>query len=1050
MERHPLKKPTIQVETLTRREMEILALLAASWSNAEIAQSLSLALSSVKWYAQQIYTKLGVNSRKQAVEKARELGILEQAEPPARDVPGLLTGTITFLFIEIEGSSQLWEQMPEAMRASIAQHRTILRQSIESNGGQVFQILGDSFQAAFRLASEGVRAALAAQRAIRDAQWGLTGPLKVRMGLHTGSAELDEGSNMSYQVGYTLNRAARVMTTAHGSQILLSLEAADLVECELPEGVELRDLGQHRLKGIQRLEHLYQLIAADLPQNFQPLETGVTPPHNLPTQLSSFIGREKEMVRVKEVLNGTRLITLTGAGGCGKTRLALQVAADLIDEFPDGVWFVELAPLADPEFMLNIVAAVLGVREETGRPLLATLLDWLSNRELLLVLDNCEHLIEACAQFADAVLRASRQTRILATSREALRIAGESAYRVPSLETPNPKLQIPIEQLTQYDAVRLFAERATAALSTFSITNDNVATIAQICYRLDGIPLAIELAAARVKALAVDKISERLDDRFRLLTGGSRIALPRHKTLSAMIDWSYDLLFESERVLLRRLSVFAGGWTLEAAEDVCADDDTEGASRVLLLNDILDLLARLVDKSLVVLEVEATETRYRMLETIRQYAHDKIVDAGELDHLRDQHLRFFAELSEHTRPILEAAQRSAWLPHLENEHDNLRAALGWAVERDLEAARWMAGMLERFWFFGDHLSEAYTWYARVLNAGERMSVTKELALALLSSGIVSIILEHLDEAQVSLESSIVLWKQLGDPHWLAYSLEYLAYLFLQRGEGERARIIYTEHESLFRTSGGELAWTLCCWGLANASVNHADPTAKALLEEALSLAYSLQDPLYILLAHSGLGDWAVMLGDYASARRHFLEALVWRRQLGTRWIIVSGLRQVANLMCLQGDCQEAEPLYTEALAMARALGDKRSEANIAQELGEVAILRGDIEQATILLAESLFTFRKWGNALGIARCLIGFVNLRQAQKDMKRAANLLGFVEAWLESSQLQLVIFDHTNYVHSVAAVRAQLDEAAFNTEWAKGGAMTLDQAIELAMKDE
>jgi non-specific serine/threonine protein kinase len=666
---------------------------------------------------------------------------------------------------------------------------------------------------------------------------------------------------------------------------------------------------------------------------------------------------------------------------------------------------------------------------------------------LLLVLDNCEHLIEACAQFADAVLRASRQTRILATSRELLGIAGESAYRVPSLEAPNPKLQIPIEQLTQYNAVQLFAERATAALSTFSMTNDNVGTIAQICYRLDGIPLAIELAAARVKSLAVDKIFERLDDRFRLLTGGSRIALPRHKTLSAMIDWSYDLLSESERVLLRRLSVFAGGWTLEAAEDVCADDDTEGASRVLHRNEILDLLARLVDKSLVVLDVEATETRYRMLETIRQYAHDKIVDAGELDYLRNQHLRFFAQLVDDTRYILETAQRTEWLPRLESEHDNLRAALGWAVERDLETARWMAGMLERFWFFGDHLSEAHTWYARVLNAGERTLVTKGLALALFSSGVVSINLEHLDEAQVSLESSVVMWQQLDDPPWLGLSLGWLSYLFLQRGEGERARSIYAEHESLFRTSGVVLlAWTLCCWGLANASVNHADPTAKALLDEALSLAHTLQDPLFILLAYSGLGDLAVMQGDYATARCHFIEALVWRRQLGTRWIIVSGLWQVANLMCLQGDYQEAEPLYTEALAIARAFGDQNGEANITQGLGEVAVLRGDIEQATILLTESLCSFRKWADTLGIARCLIGFANLQQAQKDMERAANLLGFVEAWLESSQLQLVIFDHTNYVRCVAAVHAQLDEAAFNTAWAKGGAMTLEQAIELA----
>ncbi len=781
--------------------------------------------------------------------------------------------------------------------------------------------------------------------------------------------------------------------------------------------------------------------------------------NNLPLQLTSFIGREREIADVKRLLASTRLLTLTGAGGCGKTRLSLQIAVDLVEEFANGVWFVELAPLADPAFVLNTVAAVLGVREEAGRPLLATLMDWLSHRELLLVLDNCEHLIETCAQFADAGLHASRETRILATSRQPLGIAGESAYRVPSLEIPNPKLQISFEQLTQYDAVRLFVERASQALSTFRMTQDNSPAIAQICFRLDGIPLAIELAAARVKALAVDKITERLDDRFRLLTGGSRTALPRQQTLRALIDWSYDLLSERECVLLRRLSVFAGGWTLEAAEDVCADDLSPRPPsligkgvRGLGGQDILDLLTHLIDKSLVLAEEQDGTTRYRMLDTIRQYAGEKLLDANEREQLRDQHLRIFVQLAEHTRPILETAQRTEWLPRLESEHDNLRAALGWAVERDLETARWLAGLLERFWFFGDHLSEAHTWYARVLNAGERTSVTKGLALALLSSGCVSLNVEHLDEAQVSLEQSVVLWRHLGDQHWLALSLAWLAYVLIQRGEHARAHDLYTEHESLFRASadGVALVWVLSNWGAVNAAMRRDDPSAKALLDEALSLGHSQQDPFSILLSYSSLGDWAIAQDDYAIARRHFLEALKWRRKLGTRWIIAAGLRQVANLMCLQGDYQQAEPLYAEALAMARALGDQHSEASIAQALGEVAIHRGDIEPATILLTESLSAFRKWADALGIARCLIGFVNLLQAQKEMERAAHLLGFVEAWLESNQLQLVFFDHTNYARGVAAARAQLDEAAFTGAWVEGRAMTLDQAIESALAEQ
>jgi predicted ATPase/class 3 adenylate cyclase len=958
----------------------------------------------------------------------------------------LPTGTITLLFTDIEGSTRLLQQLKDDYATVLATQRQILRAAFANWHGVEMDTQGDSFFVVFPRALDAISAATQAQRVLYACPWPDGVNVRVRMGLHTGEPQLIGND----YVGIDIHRAARIGAVAYGGQVLLSQSTRDLVESELPAGVSLRDLGEHRLKDLRTPKHIFQLVIADLPTDFPPLKTLDPFRTNLPAQLTSFVGREKEMAKVKTLLSANRLVTLTGSGGTGKTRLSLQIAAEVLDSFKDGVWLIELAPLSDPAFVLNTVAAVLGVREETGRPLLATLMDWLSHRELLLVLDNCEHLIEACAQFADAGLHASRETRILATSREPLVIAGESAYRVPSLPAPDFRSLADFGSLMQYDAVQLFVERATQALSTFRMTNDNAPAIAQICFRLDGIPLAIELAAARVKALAVDKITERLDDRFRLLTGGSRTALPRQQTLRALIDWSYDLLSEPERVLLRRLSVFAGGWTLEAAEDVCADDDIVETSLVLARNDILDLLTRLVDKSLVVLDEQAAETRYRMLETIRQYAGEKLLDANEREQLRGQHLRFFVKLAEHTEPILKTAQRTVWLPCLESEHDNLRAALDWACERDVETARWLAGILERFWFFSDHLSEARTWYARVLNAGERSKVTKGLALSLFSSGCVSLNLEHLDEAQVSLESSVVLWQQLGDQQWVAESLAWLAYLLLQRGDDERARAIYAEHESLFRASGGNLlAWTLSCWGTANAAVRRDDPTAKALLDEALSLAHTLQDPLYILLAYSSLGDWAVMQADYAMARRHFLEALGWRRQLGTRWIIAAGLRQVANVMCLQGDYQQAEPLCTEALAMARALGDQHTEASIAQALGEVAIHLGDVERATKLLVASLSSFRKRADSLGIARCLMMLADLRQVQGQIEQAACVLGFVEPWLQSNQLQLVLFDRIHYERGVTAAHAQLDEATFNAVWEAGSKMTLEQAVAYALED-
>jgi class 3 adenylate cyclase len=448
----------------------------------------------------------------------------------------LPSGTVTFLFTDMQGSTPLWEQMPEAMQAALAQHHAILRQAIETNGGQVTQIIGDEFQAAFRLATQALAAALAAQRGLQNAQWGATGPLKVRMGLHTGPAEPDPKGDAPYAVSHTLNRAGWIRSAAHGGQILLSQEAADLVERHLPGDVTLKDLGQHHLKGMQRPEHLFQVLAPDLPQTFPPIATLNVRRGNLPVELTSFIGREQEIAEILGLLARHRLVTLTGSGGTGKTRLSLQAAAQAEDRYPDGAWLVELAPLSDPEKVAQAVVAALGLRDSGRQSALDLLADYLADRRLLLVLDNCEHLIEACARLAGRLLRDCPGLTILASSREALGVAGEVAYRVPSLGIPGPRQALALEELNTIEAVRLFVERAAAALPGFTLTKANAPAITQVCRRLDGIPLAIELAAARVGLLAVEQIAERLDNRFRLLTGGSRTALPRQQTLRASID----------------------------------------------------------------------------------------------------------------------------------------------------------------------------------------------------------------------------------------------------------------------------------------------------------------------------------------------------------------------------------------------------------------------------------------------------------------------------------------------------------------------------------
>ena len=458
------------------------------------------------------------------------------------------------------------------------------------------------------------------------------------MALHTGLAQERD----SDYFGPVLNRVARLLSSGHGAQTLLSVVTQELARDTLPAGVSLLDLGAHRLKDLDRPEHVYQLGHPQLSAAFPPLKTLENVPNNLPQQVTSFVGREKELTEVRERLAKTRLLTLTGAGGSGKSRLSLQAAADLLDTYPDGVWLVELAPLADPNLVASTVASVLSVKEEAGKPINTTLMESLKTKKLLL-LDNCEHVLDASAKLADAVIRNCPDVKILATSREGLGIAGESTYRVPSLSLPDPKQAQTAESLSHFEAVQLFIERALQTQPTFAVTNANAPALASIRFRLDGIPLAIELAAARARSLSVEDINTKLDQRSRLLTGGSRTALPRQQTLRSLIDWSYDLLSPAEKALLCRLSVFAGGWMLESAEAVCAGDDVEDW-------EILDFLTSLCDKSLAVAEPSGTTTRCRLLETVRQFARDRLLESGDGEAFRDKHLTFFLALAEGTEP----------------------------------------------------------------------------------------------------------------------------------------------------------------------------------------------------------------------------------------------------------------------------------------------------------------------------------------------------------------------------------------------------------------
>lgn len=591
-----------------------------------------------------------------------------QKEPQsAEPIP---PGTLTMLLTDVEGSTKLWEEHPSAMPEALRRHHGLAHQIIERHGGYrpPDQGEGDSVFAVFSATASAVACALELQQALAAEPWPDQVVLRVRMALHTGAIELRDSRNYA---GLALNRCARLRALAHGGQVLLSEATQALTALNLPAGASLQDLGVHHLQDLALAERVFQLCHPDLSTDFPALRSSDTKAHRLPLQLTRFVGREQALDEVRSTLRAARLVTLTGTGGSGKTRLALQVAADLLEAYPDGVWFVELAGTADPTLVPRMVLSTIGIREQQGSLILDTLIHHLATKATLLILDNCEHLLEACAALADRLLRACAQLTILTTSREPLGITGEMVRRVPPLAVPAAALAPSAESVAPFEAVQLFVDRAVAAEPRFALTDANAAAVAAICQRLDGIPLALELAAARLQARTVEQLRDRLEDRFRILTGGSRTALLRQRTLRATIDWSHDLLTEPEQLLFRRLSVFAGGFSLEAAEQVCSDSQVAP-------EDVLDLLTRLVERSLVILETSHAHGRYRLLETLREYALEKLRTEDEEPELRRRHLMYCIAFAEPVEPALRGQDQQTWLERLHDELDNFRAAFEWS------------------------------------------------------------------------------------------------------------------------------------------------------------------------------------------------------------------------------------------------------------------------------------------------------------------------------------------------------------------------------------
>ena len=621
-------------------------------------------------------------------------------------------------------------------------------------------------------------------------------------------------------------------------------------------------------------------------------------------ELSSFIGREKELAEVKRLLGETRLLTLTGSGGSGKTRLALAVASEHLEWFEDGVWMIELASLADPSLVAQAVASALGVREQPGRSLSESLSDYFASKKLLLVLDNCEHLIEACAELAEALLRYSPELRVLATSREALGITGEVAWPVPSLSLPDLRRMPDIESLPQYESARLFVERAVAANPTFTLTEQNASAVAQVCYRLDGIPLAIELAAARAKVLSVEEVADRLDDCFRVLSAGGRTTRPRHKTLHSTMDWSHELLSDEERTLFRRLSVFSGGFSLQAAESVCAGEDVER-------NGVLDLLSHLVDKSLVVAGEEGGKTRYRLLETVRQYGSERLSESDEAAEIRERHAGYYLTLAEEAEPELKGEGQLTWLERLEREHDNLRASMRWLLERgELETAARLGWALWLFWGIRAHFAEGRRSMEQALSAeGSGAMSASARAQALFVVGMMANYQgDHLS-ADPPIKESLGLFRKLEDKSGTAWALSNASIAAIGLGQHQQAINLIEESVDLFLEVGEK-------WG---ASIQYC------------FLAVAWRDR-----------------GDHGRAKPLAERGLALSREVGERQGISSVLYTLATLAQAERDHERAKDLFEEGLRLSAELRNEADVAHFLEGLASTAEAEGRIERAACL------------------------------------------------------------------------------------------------------
>jgi predicted ATPase/class 3 adenylate cyclase len=960
-------------------------------------------------------------------------------------MPDLPTGTVTLLFTDIEGSTRLLQQLGEHYADVLADCRHLLRQMFVQYNGHEVDTQGDAFFVAFARATDGVAAAAAIQRVLAEHAWPEGISVRLRIGLHTGEPRLTADG----YTGMDVHHAARIMSAGHGGQILLSPTTRQLAEQHLPAGTYLQDLGEHRLKDLQRPSHLFQLSLEDLTAAFPPLKTLDTHRNNLPIQPTPFIGREKEVAAVTRLLRrpDVRLITLTGTGGVGKTRLGLHVAAELSDDFTDGVFVVALAPVNDPTQVIPAIAQTLAISEASERPLFTLLQAFLKEKQLLLLLDNFEQVGDAAVMLAD-LLAACPRLKVVVTSRMGLHVRAEHEFVVPPLSVPTLKHLPDLKALSHYEAVTLFIERAQAMKPDFSVTNANAPAVAAICAHLDGLPLAIELAAARVKHFSPHTLLARLEQGLSVLSGGARDLPARQQTLRGAIAWSYDLLSPEEQKLFRHLAVFVDGWSLEASEAICM-------ARGGLAEDMLEGMASLVDKSLLRQEEQAAgETRFWMLQTLREFGLEQLTRSEELEVTRQAHAEYYLQLAEEAQPSLQATEQGRWLARLEQEHENLRAALFWLLaqarvgreqsKQQAEHALRLCLALSWFWSIRGYSREGQNFLEQVLALRESVAVPVR-ARALYTAADLAFLLDDLERTERLGSESLHLFRELGDKVGMADALFLLGTSAWARGRYTLARPQLEEAASLYQEMGENWKRGRCFTQLARISTVQGEyEQAQGLLEQSLEIYRALGDKerlgwvLYLqarLLFLSG--------HDSAAASSLTAQSLTLLQEIDNPWERAYPLVLLGQLSLQQDDQAQAHALFEEGRRSFKEVGDQAGMAEALIGAASIARMQNYFAAARDLYQESFPILQRIQHQELIPVCLEGLASVIAERSELVWAAQLWGAAEALREAIGTPIPPIYRLDNERAVAKARAQLGNEAFATAWAEGRTKTPEQAM-------